>query len=151
MQFKINTHSFEQRRKRILYGLVFSALLAALIGHQHFYYPEDYNDALFWSVIGFIGLANAVGYYRHRKYLGRAKSHSIELLEGSIRFTTGDQVSKLDLQDVAAIRVFKLDNGIGHIQLQLRNGRGIRLEDYNGMEKISEELGRQLPDKQMAS
>lgn len=149
MEFKISKDEFEQREKRILYGFVLSVLLAGIVSYQHFNYPEDYNELLLWSVLGFVGLANLVNYYRHRKYLTKAKQHSIQVLDSVIRFKTNNEISELNLDDVAAMRVFRQKNGIGHIQLSLSNGRGIRLEGYSKMDLLVEELKRLLPHKQM--
>lgn len=149
MKFKLGHNELEQRKKRILFGLVFSIALAGIITYQHLRYPEDYNDVLFWSVVGFVVLANTVNYYRHRRYQKLANNHDIELLDGLLRFTTGDEVSELSLQDVTSIRVFLRRKQLSHIQLQLGNGRGIRLEGYDNMPALAEGLREQLPDKEL--
>jgi hypothetical protein len=149
MKFHISDSELVQRKRRILFGLLFSLLLAALIAYQHLYYPEEYNDVLLWSVIGFVILANLVNYYRHRKYLRRAAVHHIEVLDGLLRFTTGDEVSELSLEEVAALRLFQTAGRLGHIQLRLNNGRGIRLEGYEAMDALAEALKKQLPHKEL--
>ena len=147
MKFQLANSELELRKKRILLGLVFSIALAGIITYQHLRYPKDYNDVLFWSVVGFVVLANMLNYYRHRRYLKLAKSHSIELLDGLLRFTTGDGISELSLQDVTSMRVFQRRKQLSHIQLQLGNGRGIRLEGYDNMPALAEGLREQLPNK----
>jgi len=149
MKFQLANSELELRKKRILLGLVFSIALAGIITYQHLRYPKDYNDVLFWSVVGFVVLANMFNYYRHRRYLKLAKSHSIELLDGLLRFTTGDGVSELSLQDVTSMRVFQRRKQLSHIQLQLGNGRGIRLEGYDNMPALAEGLREQLPNKEL--
>ena len=149
MKFQLANSELELRKKRILLGLVFSIALAGIITYQHLRYPKDYNDVLFWSVVGFVVLANMLNYYRHRRYLKLAKSHSIELLDGLLRFTTGDGISELSLQDVTSMRVFQRRKQLSHIQLQLGNGRGIRLEGYDNMPALAEGLREQLPNKEL--
>ena len=149
MKFHVAENELKQRTQRILYGLAFSLLLALLVGYQHFRYPEDYNDVLFWSVVGFVVLANLINYYRHRKYLKRAKDHSVELIDGALRFTTAGDASELTFDQVAAFRFFRSKSRPGHIQLQLTNNRGIRLEGYEDMPRLLEELRKQLPGKEL--
>jgi hypothetical protein len=147
--FRISDVEFERRNKRILYGLAWSIGLAVLVSIQHLHYPENYNDALFWSVIGFVALANLVNYYRHRKYIIKARTHRIELTDKTLRFITGSELSELKLPDVAAMSTFNQGKRLGHIQLKLRNGRGIRLEGYDDMDGLTAALQKRLPDKQM--
>ncbi len=150
MRFQLSNDGLEQRKKRILVGLVFSIALVGIITYQHLQYPEDYNDVLLWSVVGFVVLANLINYYRHRKHQMLAKSHTLELLDGLLRFTTEDVTSALLLRDVAAIKVFQRQKQLGHVQLKLNNGRGIRLEGYDNMEALAESLRKQLPNKELS-
>ena len=149
MVFKIQPEEFAARRKRLLYGLLFSIGLAVIITYQHLHYPEEYNDVLFWSVVGFVVLGNLINYLRHRRYLKRAARHRLEFTEQALTFETGEEQSRLELTDVAAYRVFSRAGGIGHIQLQLANGRGIRLEGYENMTEMATELRRLLPGKEL--
>jgi hypothetical protein len=148
MQFHIAKAELIQRRRRIQYGLVFSTLLAALIGYQHQQAPQDYNDVLFWSVMGFLLAANLINYFRHRRYLAKARIHHIELLDEQIAFVTGEESSRLPLADIAAMRSFHRREKLAHIQLKLRNGRGIRLEGYEQMDQLEEALQQRLPGRQ---
>lgn len=133
------------RRRNIGWGLVLSALLAAIIAYQNRHYPEQYNDVLLWSVIGFVILANLVNYYRYRRYLVRCADHFLEIADGQLRFSTAGEVSSLDLKQIAAVRVFRRAQKLRHIQLLLSNHRGIRLEGYEDIDRLLRELADRLP------
>ncbi len=150
MKFQLGNSGLEQRKKRILLGLIFSMALVGIITYKHLQYPESYNDVLLWSVVGFVVLANLINYYRHRKHQVLAKSHTLELLDELLRFTTSGVTSELSLQDVTAMKIFQRKKQLQHIQLKLNNGRGIRLEGYDNMEALAESLKKQLPNKELS-
>ena len=82
MKFQVADSEFKQRNRRVIYGLLFSTLLVGIIASQHLYYPEQFNDVLLWSVVVFVVFANSINYYRHLRYIKRARQHTLELLEG---------------------------------------------------------------------
>ena len=45
------------RRRNIAWGLFLSLLLAGIVAFQNQRDPEQYNDVLLWSVMGFVALA----------------------------------------------------------------------------------------------
>ena len=89
-----------KRQRNIGWGLVFSLLLAGIVAFQNFNYPEKYSDVLFWSVVGFVVLANLINYYRYRGYLRKIRDHYLEVAPGQIRFFTGGEVSALEFDQV---------------------------------------------------
>ena len=145
MKFTIGEHEIHKRKHNVLWGLALSLALAGIVGLAHSRHPDSYNQTLLLSVIGFVIVFNGVAYVRHRRYLRLVKDHWLEVEPGRVRFWTRGQASELQIADIAALRVFKRRGRLGHIQLRLRNGRGIRLEGYRDMHELKRLLAEQLP------
>lgn len=145
MYFKIGQQEINKRTKNIWLGVFFSCLLSIFIAYKNFHYPEEYNDVLFWSVIGFVILANLVNVYRFRRYLDKVRHHRIEVQDEAIRFTTGDEVSSLGFNDIAALNLYRQKDNLQHIQLKLKNNRGIRLEGYDDLETLGRLIAEKIP------
>jgi hypothetical protein len=143
--FEVSAAGLRQRTHNVLYGAGLSLLLLLLVGWGHLEQPQTYNDVLLWSVIGFVVLANVIGYWRHRRYLRRARQHRLEVSPGRIRFRTGTEVSDLAPSDIAAVTLHRRGGRIGHIQIQRTDNRGIRLEGYDDIEGLAEALKAQVP------
>lgn len=143
--FTISAQGLTQRSRNVLYGGVLSLLLALLIGWGHMEQPQTYNEVLLWSVIGFVVLANGIGYLRHRRYLKLARDHRLEVYPGGIRFHTRNQTSDLTLGDIAAVTVYRKQQAIGHIQIKRTDNRGVRLEGYENMDDLTAALKEQVP------
>jgi hypothetical protein len=152
MRFVIGDAELRKRSRNIAWGLAFSVLLAAVIAIANHRYPDRYGDALLWSVLGFVVLANLINYYRHRLYLRKVRGHYLELVPPRLIFCTGDDRSELDLQQIAALRLFRGGGRLRHIQILLKNNRGIRLEGYQELDELARLLTEQVPPgKIMAS
>lgn len=143
--FTINPDRLKRRTRNVVAGAALSALLAGLVGWGHVHHPQTYNDVLLWSIIGFVILANGVGYIRHRRYLRLAREHRVEIRSDGIAFQTGDTASEVAPGDIAAITVYRNSQGIGHIQILRTDERGIRLEDYADMEAMATALRPLIP------
>ena len=133
------------RQRNIAWGLLLSALLAGVVVYQNQQIPEQYNDVLLWSVVGFVALANLVNYVRYRRWLRRSAKHFLELTDDRLAFSTGGDISTLELAEITALRVFRRSGEVRHIQLLLPNNRGIRLEGYGDLEGLSCALAERLP------
>ena len=149
MRFLISESEKKKRTTNLLIGLVLSLILAGVIGYENARYPEQYNDVLLWSVVGFVVLANLVSGYRHWRYKRLIRDHYLELLPGKLRFVTRDQASVLELDDVAAMRIFRKRGNLQHIQLLLKSQRGVRLEGYQDLEGLARLLSEQLPPEKL--
>ncbi len=145
MHFTVGEAEVRKRNKNILLGAIFSLLLAGMVAFQNHRYPEQYNDVLLWSVVGFVIIANVVNYYRHRRYLRQIRDHRVEVEPGKVKFRTGGDLSELDVQDIAALSFFRKKGVLQHIQIRLRSNRGIRLEGYNDLEKLGRLISEQIP------
>ncbi len=145
MKFTISEQDVRSRKRNVLWGLAFSLGLAGIVSLAHAHDPGTYNKVLLLSVIGFVVLANAIAYFRHLRYLRLIKDHWLEIQPGIVRFWTKGQASELQIADVAALRFFKRRGTLAHIQIQLRNGRGIRLEGYRDMQELKRLLTEQVP------
>lgn len=143
--FKIGAQSLRRRTHNVIYGAGFSLLLALFVGWGHWRQPETYNDLLLWSVIGFLALANLVGYFRHRRYLRLARQHRLEVTADGIRFRTGDDLSQLSTGDIADVTIHRRGNAIGHIQIRRTDNRGIRLEGYDDVAGLVDALKSIVP------
>lgn len=145
MQFKISAKELTKRNRNILWGAAFSVLLAGVVAAANRRYPATYNDTFLWSVIGFVVLANLVNFVRHLRYLKRARMHRLQVDDGLVRFYTGDEMSELEPADIAALTVYRTKGEIGHLQLRLKNNRGVRIEGYEDMDGLKEALAGLLP------
>jgi hypothetical protein len=143
--FSISEESLRQRTHNVLYGAGLSLLLLLLVGWGHFEQPQTYNDVLLWSVVGFVVLANAIGYLRHRRYLHRARQHRLEIGPLRIRFRTAADLSELSMADIAAVTIHRRGPRIGHIQITRTDNRGIRLEGYDDIDGLAAALKARIP------
>jgi len=149
MAYTISKTSLETRRKNILLSVLLSLVLAAVITAGHFQYPETYNDIFFWSVIIMVTIGNIVNYYRYRRYLRLAEDHRIEIDGDEVFFFTGADKSVLDTKNIAALTFYRKKGQVGHIQLKLRNNRGIRLEGYANLEQLGDAIADRIPKERV--
>jgi hypothetical protein len=149
MAYTISETSLETRRKNILLSVLLSLVLAAVITAGHFQYPEIYNDLFFWSVVIMVAIGNIVNYYRHRRYLRLVKDHRIEINGNEVSFITGTERSVLDTSEIAALTFYRSKGQVRHIQLKLKNNRGIRLEGYTDLEQLGGAIADRIPKEQV--
>ena len=145
MRFKIGKAEIQKRSKNIKIGGFFAGLMVIFIAYNNNEYPEKYNDVLYWSIMGFIILANLVGYYRYRRYLHMVKEHWIEVHPKQLQFHTKGEVSELNINDIAALHFYRRKGTLQHIQIKLKNNRGIRLEGYEDINALGDLLSEQIP------
>ena len=150
MRYTISKSSLQTRKKNILLGALFALLLAAVISAGHFQYPETYNDMVFWSVIIVVVIGNLVNYYRYRRYLRLVEDHWIEIDGDEVFFFTGTEKSVLNSKEIVALTFYRSKGQVEHIQLKLRNNRGIRLEGYADLEQLGGTIADRIP-KEMVS
>jgi hypothetical protein len=145
--FRISVESLQERRRNLLWGLVLSLLMVAVIEFGYYQDPDRYNEALRFSVILFVVLANGINYHRHRRYLRQVQDHRVEVHPGRVQFWTGGAMTELDLKDVVLMHLYRRRRSgiLRHIQLRLKNHRGIRLEGYEDLEGLASALGAQIP------
>lgn len=143
--FSIGERYLDTKTKNILWGGGLSVVLVAVIAFGRYRYPETYNDVLLWSIVVFVIGANLINYLRHRRYLRLIREHRVELVSGRMLFWTGTEKSELDLDDIALVNLFRRKDVLHHIQLRLKNNRGIRLEGYRDLERMAALLAEQIP------
>lgn len=146
MRFKIGKTELKKRGKNILLGGFFAGIMVIFILYHNNEYPEKYNDVLFWSMMGFIILSNLIGYYRYRRYLNMVKEHWIEVHPGKLQFHTRGEVSELNINDIAALNFYRRKGILLHIQIKLKNNRGVRLEGYEDIDTLGKLLIEQVPE-----
>jgi hypothetical protein len=149
MSYTISEASLQIRKKNILLGMLFSLMLVAVIGTGHMQYPETYNDVLLWSVIAFVIIGNAINYYRYHRYLRKVEGHRVEVKGKQVLFFTGGEKSALKVKDIAALTFYRKKGAVDHIQLKLRNNRGIRLEGYGELEELGCAIADLIPEQQV--
>ena len=149
MHYSISETSLQTRKNNIFLGVLLSLLLAAAVAAGHFQYPETYNDVFFWSVIIMVVAGNLVNYYRYRRYLRLVEDHRIEINGDEVSFFTGTDKSVLDTKDIVALTFYRRKDQLQHIQLKLRNNRGIRLEDYAELEQLGCAIADRIPKEQV--
>jgi len=145
MHYSISETSLQTRKKNIVLGALFSLALAFVITAGHVQRPEIYNDVLFWSVIIVVVVGNLVNYYRHRRYLRLVEDHRIELDGDEVFFFTGNDKSVLNTREIVVLTFYRRKGKVEHIQLKLRNGRGIRLEGYTDLEQLGGAIADRVP------
>lgn len=145
MHFTIGKKEIQKRSKNIKMGAFFATVLVVFIGYHNNQYPAKYNDVLFWSIMGFIILANMIGFYRYRRYLKMVKEHWVEVFFGKMTFTTHGDISELNFDDIAALNFYYHKKILEHIQIKLKNNRGIRLEGYDKLDSLAELISEQVP------
>ena len=144
--FVISEEALGQRGRNTLWGAGLSLVLVGVIAFGHYRYPQTYNDVLLWSVVAFVVIANAINFFRYRRYLRLAANHRVEVLDGRVRFWAAGKKSELDLRDVAAVNIYRSKGLLRHIQVRLKNNRGIRLEGYRDLDRLAALLKEQIPE-----
>jgi hypothetical protein len=149
MRYSISETSLHTRKKNIILGALFALLLAAVITAGHFQYPETYNDMVFWSVIIVVVVGSLVNYYRYRRYLRLAEDHRIEIDGDDVSFFTRNDKSVLDTKEIVALTFYRRKGQVEHIQMKLKNNRGIRLEGYADLEQLGDAIADRLPKERV--
>lgn len=145
MRFKIGKTEIQKRSKNNKLSVFFASILVTFIFYNNQEYPEKFNDVLFWSIMGFIILAVLIGYYRYRRYLKMIKDHWIEVHPEFLEFHTKDNISKLNTNDIAVLNFYRRKGTLQHLQIKLKNNRGIRLEGYENINELGDLLSEQVP------
>jgi|GEM_PF-738701 len=147
--FIIGSQEIRKRNRNMLWGLFLSLLLALAITIENYRDPITYNNALFWSVLVFLVLANLINYFRYLRYLRLIRKHRVEIENKKIVFHTNDNISELDMSDITIMQMYRSPNRLQHIQLRLKNNRGIRLEGYDRLETMASLIAAQLNPEQV--
>jgi hypothetical protein len=145
MVYTISKASLQTRKNNIFLGALFSLVLVVVITAGHYQYPETYNDMLFWSVVAAVVIGNLVNYYRYRRYLRLVEHHRIEIDGDEVSFFNGSEKSVLAVKDIVALTFYRRKGRLEHIQLKLRNHRGIRLEGYTDLEQLGRAIAERIP------
>jgi hypothetical protein len=145
MHYSISKASLQARKKNIFLSVLFSLVLAALVTAGHLRDPETWNNMFFWSVIIVVVVGNLVNYYRHRRYLRLVEDHRVEIDGDEVSFFTGAEKSVLDTREIVTLTFYRRKGQVGHIQLKLRNNRGIRLEGYADLEQLGGAIADRIP------
>jgi hypothetical protein len=149
MHYSISETSLQTRKKNIFLGALFALVLAAVTTAGHFQYPETYNSMVLWSVIIVVVVGNLANYYHYRRYLRLVEDHRIEIGDDEVSFFTGTDKSVLDTKEIVALTFYRRQGRVEHIQLKLRNGRGIRLEGYADLERLGGAIADRIPNEQV--
>jgi hypothetical protein len=147
LRYTISRTSLQTRKKNVYLGALFSLLLAAVITAGNIQYPETYNDVFFWSVIIVMVIGNLVNYYHYRRYLRLIEDHRIQIDGDKVSFFTGPEKSVLDTKEIVALTFYRRKGQVEHIQLKLRNNRGIRLEGYADLEQLGGAIADRIPQE----
>ncbi len=149
MPYSISKMSLQSRKKNIFLGALLSLGLIVVVTAGHLQDPETYNDLFFWSAIIVVVVGNAVNYYRYRRYLRLAEDHRIEIVGDEVFFYTGADKSILNIKDIARLTFYRRKGQVEHIQLKLRNNRGIRLEGYSDLQQLGFAIADRIPQEQV--
>jgi hypothetical protein len=149
MSYSISKTSLQSRKKNIVLSALLSLGLIVVVTAGHFQDPETYNDMFYWSVIIAVLIGNVVNYYRYRRYLHLVEDHRIEIIEDEVFFFTGTDKSVLNTNDIATLTFYRSKGQVEHIQLKLRNNRGIRLEGYSDLDQLGVAIADRIPREQV--
>jgi hypothetical protein len=149
MPYYISKTSLQSRKRNIYLSVLFSLVLAVIATAGHLQDPETYNDMFYWSVIIVVVVGNVVNYYRYRRYLRLVEDHRIEIVGDDVFFFTGSDKSILNIREITALTFYRRKGQVEHIQLKLRNNRGIRLEGYTDLEQLGGTIADRIPQKQV--
>ena len=144
-RFTISPESLRERGRNIAYGLILSIGLTLLVYWGHLQFPQSFNKILLVSVILFVVAANLINYVRHRRYLRLAKDHWIQIQPERVRFQAAGAITELDLEEVAAVNVYRRRGAPRLVQIKRKDNRGIRLEGYGDMEGLVQVLKARIP------
>lgn len=139
-RFTVSPGSIATRNKNLLWGLLLGLVLVVVIAVANRKDPETFNDLLLWSVLGFVVVGNLVSAIRHLRYLRLIRDHRLEVYPDRVQFWTGGEMSELNRRDIAGVFLYRRKGTLQHIQVRLRNNRGIRLEGYEDMDRLAELL-----------
>jgi hypothetical protein len=145
MPYSISKTSLQSRKRNIFLSALLSLVLTVVVTAGHLQDPETYNDMFFWSVIIVVVVGNLVNYYRHRRYLRLVEDHRIEIVGDEVFFFTGTDKSILNIREIVALTFYRRKGQVEHIQLKLRNNRGIRLEGYTDLEQLGGAIADRIP------
>ena len=151
MRFKIGKEELQKRSKNIKIGGLLAAILVLFIYYHNNQFPDKYNDVLYWSMMCFLILTNLVGFYRYRRYLRMAKDHWIEIHPKQIQFYSNGEISKLNSDDIAALNFYRRKGNLQHIQIKLKNNRGVRLEGYENFDELAGLLSELVPEAHISA
>jgi hypothetical protein len=145
-RFTISRRAWASAAVTLPYGLILSICLASYqyIGAMS-QFPESFNKILLVSVILFLVAANLINYVRHRRYLRLVKDHWIQIQPDRVRFHAAGTITELDLEEVAAVTVYRRRGAPRHVQIKRKDNRGIRLEGYGDMEGLVQALKARIP------
>jgi hypothetical protein len=144
-RFTISPESLRERSRNIAYGFLLSLGLVLAVYWGNLRFPESFNHALLISVVLFTLFANLINYVRHRRYLRLARDHWLEVLPDWVRFQAAGTVTELDLNEVAALNVYRRRGRPYLIQVKRKDNRGIRLEGYGDLEGLATALKALIP------
>ncbi|MCW8962262.1 MAG: hypothetical protein OQL16_00605 [Gammaproteobacteria bacterium] len=147
--FMIGSQEIRKRNRNLLWGMSLSLLLAAMVTIGNYRDPVTYNNALLWSILAFLVLANLVNIFRYLRYLKLISKHRVEIENNKIVFYTGDDTSELDMSNITIMQTYSKPDKLQHIQLRLKNNRGIRLEGYDRLETMASLIAAQLQPGQV--
>jgi hypothetical protein len=149
MHFKIGKKELNKRSKNNKWGFFFASVLVIFIAYHNSEYPAKYNDVLFWSIMGFIILSVLIGLYRYIRYLAMIKDHWVEVQTEELVFNTKGVETRLNTNDIASLTFHRTSHQsrglLAHIQIKLKNTRGIRLEGYEDLEALGDLIAEQIP------
>lgn len=144
-RFTISPESLRERSRNIAYGLILGIGLALLVYWGHVHFPQSFNKTFLVSVFLFVVAANLINYVRHRRYLRLARDHWIQIQPERVRFHAAGAITELDLDDIAAVNVYRRRGAPRHVQIKRKDNRGIRLEGYGDMEGLVQALKARIP------
>jgi len=147
--FMIGRQEIRKRNRNLLWGVLLSLLLSAVITIGNYRDPVTYSNALLWSILAFLVLANMVNIFRYLRYRKLIHKHRVEIENNKIVFYTGDDTSELDMSNITIMQLYRNPNKLLHIQLRLKNNRGIRLEGYDRLETMASLIATQLQPGQV--
>ena len=134
--FRISRETIRQRHRKTIIGLVLAGALFWIVWKARAATVEPYNAMLLGLgllTLVLFGVVHLAGYVR---YVRRSRTHTLEVADDGITFTTGGQQTVLELKDVLLIERQKRLGELVSLMMRLRNRRIVRLEGYEEQERL---------------
>ncbi|MBF0590047.1 MAG: hypothetical protein HQL53_13075 [Magnetococcales bacterium] len=136
--FRVAAAEIRRRNMNLIVGGVLGTIFCVLVYMGHLQQSEKYNAVLLLSVLAFFGLFAVIHVTGHVRYVLKIRRHVLEVHDDGIWFRTGDEESRLDLQDVAIAQPQKRWREGPSLMMKLKNNRVIRLVGYEEVERLTE-------------
>lgn len=144
--FRISRETIRRRHRNTIVGLGFACALGWIAWRARATTTEPYQAMLLGLALLTLALFGVIHFVGYVRYVRRSRTHTLEVADDCIDFTTGGQRTVLELTDVLLIERQKRLGEVVSLMMRLRNQRIVRLEGYEDqgqlMDLVTERFDR---------